>query len=89
MQDMYKTPFSAFKKTSPAGTPEDVAAFLAPYLEAGATSVNLIPRSTDLATSIAGVAEVRRLLDPRHAPSLAAPAADATSGPSRPGQEKP
>lgn len=89
MQDMYKTPFSAFEKTCPAGTPEDVAAFLAPYLEAGATSVNLIPRSADLATSIAGVTEVRRLLDRRHAPSPAAPAADVTPGPSRPGQEKP
>lgn len=89
MQDMYKTPFSAFKKTCPAGTPEDVAAFLAPYFEAGATSVNLIPRSADLATSIAGVLEVRRLLDLQHAPSPAAPAADVTPGPSGPGQEKP
>ncbi len=62
MQDMYKTPFSAFAKTSPAGTPEDVAAFLTPYLEAGATSVNLIPRSADLTTSIDGVAEVCRIL---------------------------
>ena len=89
MQDMYKTPFSAFEKTCPAGTPADVAAFLAPYLEAGATSVNLIPRSADLATSIAGVAEVRRLLDPRHASSPAAPAAGVSPGPSRPGQENP
>lgn len=89
MQDMYKLPFTAFEKTCPAGTPEDVAAFLAPYVETGATSVNLIPRSADFATSIAGVAEVRRLLNPRPAHSPAAPAADVTPGPSRPGQEKP
>lgn len=89
MEGMYKTPFAAFEKTCPAGTPEDVAAFLAPYLEAGATTVNLIPRSADLATSVAGVAEVRRLLAVQPACSPAAPAAGVSPGPSRPGQEKP
>ena len=88
MQDMYKTPFAAFQKTCPAGTPADVAEFLAPYLEAGATSVNLIPRSANLATSIAGVAEVRRLLAVQPPFSPVAPAAGVSPGPSRPGQEK-
>ena len=35
MEAFYATPFAAFERYSPYGRPEDVAAFLAPYAEAG------------------------------------------------------
>ena len=62
MQAMYQIPFERFEKYSPAGTPEDVAAFLAPYVEAGCTSFNLIPQAGDPQTALEGAAEVKRLL---------------------------
>jgi hypothetical protein len=45
-----------------ARTPDDVAEFLARYVEAGCTEFNLIPQSPDHDVSIAGVAAVKRLL---------------------------
>ena len=62
MEAMYAAPFSSFARYSPAGTAEDVAAFLEPYVAAGCRSFNLIPRAADPAEALAGVAEVRRLL---------------------------
>ncbi|MGY1809362.1 LLM class flavin-dependent oxidoreductase [Blastococcus sp. SYSU D00669] len=62
MEQLYQLPFDAFARYSPAGSPEDVAAFLAPYVEAGCRSFNLIPRAADPERALAGVAEVRRLL---------------------------
>ena len=62
MQELYRTPFSAFARYCPAGTPEAVAAFLAPYVDAGCTSFNLIPRAATRGECLWGVAEVRRLL---------------------------
>ena len=62
MQAMYQIPFERFEKYSPAGTPEEVAAFLAPYVEAGCTSFNLIPQARDPQTALEGAAEVKRFL---------------------------
>jgi alkanesulfonate monooxygenase SsuD/methylene tetrahydromethanopterin reductase-like flavin-dependent oxidoreductase (luciferase family) len=62
MQAFYQIPFERFEKYSPTGTPDDVAAFLAPYVEAGCTSFNLIPQARDPETALAGAAEVKRLL---------------------------
>jgi alkanesulfonate monooxygenase SsuD/methylene tetrahydromethanopterin reductase-like flavin-dependent oxidoreductase (luciferase family) len=62
MEAMYQTSFDAFAKYSPCGTPADVAEFLAPYIEAGCRSFNLIPCAGDAEEAIAGVAEVRRAL---------------------------
>jgi alkanesulfonate monooxygenase SsuD/methylene tetrahydromethanopterin reductase-like flavin-dependent oxidoreductase (luciferase family) len=62
MEALYAAPFAAFERYCPAGTPDDVAAFLHPYVEAGCRSFNLIPRAEDAETALAGVAEVRRLL---------------------------
>ena len=62
MEAMYAAPFSMFARYSPTGTPEDVAAFMQPYVDAGCRSINLIPRAADPAEALAGVAEVRRLL---------------------------
>jgi alkanesulfonate monooxygenase SsuD/methylene tetrahydromethanopterin reductase-like flavin-dependent oxidoreductase (luciferase family) len=62
MEAMYAAPFSAFARYCPAGTPDDVAGFLRPYVDAGCRSFNLIPRAEDPEQALAGVAEVRRLL---------------------------
>lgn len=62
MEAMYGTSFSSFARYSPAGTPQDVAETLLPYVEAGCSSFNLIPRADDRDDAVSGVAEVRRLL---------------------------
>jgi alkanesulfonate monooxygenase SsuD/methylene tetrahydromethanopterin reductase-like flavin-dependent oxidoreductase (luciferase family) len=62
MQSVYRVGADVFERWSPAGTPEDIAAFVAPYFEAGATTVSLIARGQELAQTIESVAEVRRLL---------------------------
>lgn len=41
MERFYKIPFESFERYVPAGTPHDVAASLAPYVEAGCTFFNL------------------------------------------------
>ncbi|MDP6977259.1 MAG: LLM class flavin-dependent oxidoreductase [Myxococcota bacterium] len=62
MEDFYKTPFAAFEKYSPYGRPEDVAAFLRPYRDAGCRLFNIMPLAASESAGIEGVAEVRRLL---------------------------
>jgi alkanesulfonate monooxygenase SsuD/methylene tetrahydromethanopterin reductase-like flavin-dependent oxidoreductase (luciferase family) len=62
MEGFYATPFERFARYAPHGRPEDVAGFLAPYVEAGCRSLNLIAANPDAAEAVDGVAEVRRLL---------------------------
>jgi alkanesulfonate monooxygenase SsuD/methylene tetrahydromethanopterin reductase-like flavin-dependent oxidoreductase (luciferase family) len=62
MTAMYGLPFESFERWSPYGSPEDVAAFLAPYVDAGARDLNLICPGPDRAAVVERVAEVRRLL---------------------------
>jgi len=62
MQAFYQMPFEPFERYSPYGTPEDVADFLYPYVEAGCSVFNVIPCASDRETAVTGVAEVRRLL---------------------------
>lgn len=62
MEAFYQIPFERFERYSPYGTPEDVAEFLRPYVEAGCTSFNLIPQAPDARAGLAGAAEVKRLL---------------------------
>jgi alkanesulfonate monooxygenase SsuD/methylene tetrahydromethanopterin reductase-like flavin-dependent oxidoreductase (luciferase family) len=62
MQAFYQLPFERFERYCPYGTADDVAGFLAPYLDAGCTEFNLIPQSPDHDRAIAGTAEVKRLL---------------------------
>jgi alkanesulfonate monooxygenase SsuD/methylene tetrahydromethanopterin reductase-like flavin-dependent oxidoreductase (luciferase family) len=62
MQRFYQMPFEPFERYSPYGTPQEVAEFLHPYIEAGCTVFNVIPCARDHETAVAGVAEVRRLL---------------------------
>jgi alkanesulfonate monooxygenase SsuD/methylene tetrahydromethanopterin reductase-like flavin-dependent oxidoreductase (luciferase family) len=62
MQNFYQMPFEPFERYSPYGTPEDVADFLHPYIEAGCSVFNIIPCARDHETAITAVAEVRQLL---------------------------
>jgi hypothetical protein len=62
MEAYYRVPFERFERYSPYGTPEDVAAFLASYVQAGCGSFNLIPCAADADAAIAGVARVKALL---------------------------
>jgi alkanesulfonate monooxygenase SsuD/methylene tetrahydromethanopterin reductase-like flavin-dependent oxidoreductase (luciferase family) len=62
MQRFYQMPFEPFERYSPCGTPEEVADFLHPYIEAGCTVFNVIPCASDHETAVRGVAELRRLL---------------------------
>ena len=63
MESLYRLPFEKFDRYSPRGTPEDVAAELAPFVEAGCRTFNLIPASDDVFSVVDTVAEVRRLLN--------------------------
>lgn len=62
MQELYKLPFEKFERLCPAGTPDQVADFLRPYLEAGARSISLVPCSPSWEEAVDSVAEIRALL---------------------------
>jgi alkanesulfonate monooxygenase SsuD/methylene tetrahydromethanopterin reductase-like flavin-dependent oxidoreductase (luciferase family) len=62
MQAFYQMPFEPFERYSPFGTPEQVAEFLSPYVEAGCSAFNVIPCAADDETAIGAVGEVCRLL---------------------------
>jgi alkanesulfonate monooxygenase SsuD/methylene tetrahydromethanopterin reductase-like flavin-dependent oxidoreductase (luciferase family) len=62
MQAFYGIPFERFEASSPSGTPEEVAAALAPYVDAGASSILVTPVAADPETGMASAAEVRELL---------------------------
>ena len=64
MEAFYQIPFEQFEKYSPYGTPDDVAGFLAQYVEAGCTMFNLIPQADDREAAFAGAAAVKKLLAP-------------------------
>ena len=63
MESFYGMPFERFERSSPYGTPEDVADALRPYIEAGATSILLSPIATSTDEAIAGVSRVTELLE--------------------------
>jgi alkanesulfonate monooxygenase SsuD/methylene tetrahydromethanopterin reductase-like flavin-dependent oxidoreductase (luciferase family) len=64
MEAFYRLPFERFERYSPYGTPEEVAAFLAGYVQAGCHSFNLIPCATGTAAAVDAVARVKALLGP-------------------------
>lgn len=70
MTAFYQMPFEPFERYSPYGTPEEVAEFLSPYLDAGCSAINVIPCATDPETAVTAVGELKRLLtgsrDQRH-----------------------
>lgn len=62
MSRLYHLPPERFAHISAAGRPEDVAEFLAPFIEAGARTITLIPVSETVDDGIEAAAEVRRML---------------------------
>lgn len=63
MEGLYHVPFERFERYSPYGSPETIAEFLAPYRSAGCRTFNLLACAADLDTAVAGVSQIRRLLD--------------------------
>jgi alkanesulfonate monooxygenase SsuD/methylene tetrahydromethanopterin reductase-like flavin-dependent oxidoreductase (luciferase family) len=62
MQRFYGLPFEAFEKYTPYGTAADVAAALAPFVDAGAHELDLCLCGDDVDATIAMAGEVKRLL---------------------------
>jgi alkanesulfonate monooxygenase SsuD/methylene tetrahydromethanopterin reductase-like flavin-dependent oxidoreductase (luciferase family) len=60
MQAVYQLPFERFERYCPYGSAEDVAEFLAPYVESGCRDVNLLARGSD--ETVVAVGDVKRLL---------------------------
>ena len=58
MASFYGLPFEPFEKYTPVGTADDIVEFLAPYVDAGARTLNLTPCGPDRATELAVMAEV-------------------------------
>jgi hypothetical protein len=50
MEAFYRLPFQSFEKYTPSGTPEEVAEFIAPYVEAGCEWVNFVVADAPEAT---------------------------------------
>jgi len=63
MEDFYQTPFGAFERYCPCGTPAEIAASLLPYADAGCRSFNLIPLADSQELAIEGAAAVRTALN--------------------------
>jgi alkanesulfonate monooxygenase SsuD/methylene tetrahydromethanopterin reductase-like flavin-dependent oxidoreductase (luciferase family) len=66
MQVFYQMPFEPFERYSPHGTPQHVAEFLGPYIDAGCSAFNIIPCAADDDSAIAAVGELRQLLTDVH-----------------------
>lgn len=62
MEDFYQTSFERFERYTPFGRPDEIAAFLVPYVAAGCTAFNLIPAHPDDSYAVDACAEVRTLL---------------------------
>jgi alkanesulfonate monooxygenase SsuD/methylene tetrahydromethanopterin reductase-like flavin-dependent oxidoreductase (luciferase family) len=62
MQAFYQLPYERFERWSPHGTVEDLAEFVAPYVDAGCHEFNLLICGPDLDTEIDAVARVKQLV---------------------------
>ena len=62
MERFYQLPFDRFAKWSPVGTATDIADFLAPYVAAGCTTINLILQAESPAAGLDGAAIIRQSL---------------------------
>ena len=62
MGSTYRLPFERFERYTPYGSAAEVAAFIAPYVEAGAGHINLIPVQGSAEENIERAAEVQAAL---------------------------
>jgi hypothetical protein len=50
MQAFYRIPFEQFERYTPYGTPDEIAEFIAPYIEAGCEWLNFVVADAPEAT---------------------------------------
>lgn len=62
MEAFYKVPFEAFEKYTPYGTPDDISEFLAPYVDAGCSMLNLKVVAADDAEGIEAAGQIAKSL---------------------------
>ena len=62
MSDFYKLDFAAFEKYTPTGTPEQIAEFLKPYVDAGAKTLCIATCGVDRETEIETVGQIAEML---------------------------
>jgi probable F420-dependent oxidoreductase len=62
MEAMYRLPFERFERYTPFGPPDAIAEFVAPYVEAGARHINLIPAQSTSEENVERAAEVQQAL---------------------------
>jgi len=62
MQAFYQLPYERFEKWSPAGTSNQVAEFLVPYVDAGCSLFNLVINGCDASAEVEAVGEIRQLI---------------------------
>jgi alkanesulfonate monooxygenase SsuD/methylene tetrahydromethanopterin reductase-like flavin-dependent oxidoreductase (luciferase family) len=62
MEAFYGLPFSALERYCPFGTPEDIAAALVPFVEAGCRTFHLNPVAGSQEEAVYGVAQVKHCL---------------------------
>jgi alkanesulfonate monooxygenase SsuD/methylene tetrahydromethanopterin reductase-like flavin-dependent oxidoreductase (luciferase family) len=67
MESLYHRPFEQFERYTCAGTPDDVAAGLSPYVDAGARVLHLAALAPDVEHAIAATSCVRAALVREHA----------------------
>ncbi len=62
MEGMYRLPFERFERYTPHGTAKEVAEQIAPYVEAGARHINLLPVQASPEENVERAAEIREAL---------------------------
>ena len=62
MQAFYQLPYERFERWSPAGTPEQIAEQLLPYVAAGCSVFNLIVQGASADDEVDAAGEIRRHL---------------------------
>jgi probable F420-dependent oxidoreductase len=63
MQGFYQIPYERFEKYSPYGTPDEIAEFLVPYLEAGCDHLNLLAVQSNPEETVEAALAVKETLD--------------------------
>lgn len=66
MESFYGMPFDRFARWSPTGSPQTIADFLVPYVEAGCNVFNLIMNGRSVEHEIEAAAEIRQLVGAAH-----------------------
>lgn len=62
MERLYRLPYEKFQHIAPAGTPQQVAEWLAAFVDAGAEHLTLVPVAASVEAEIDAAAEVRERL---------------------------